>query len=91
MERQLQGAISLQKQYQNMYETACAEYQRLWLEFTSSEPSTPLISPGTAVDGFDYGLGQQPMPGLSQTAQENTIVPRDASRTERPFKTTTTP
>jgi hypothetical protein len=81
MERQLQGAISLQKQYQSMYEMACAEYQRLWLEFTTSEPSTPLISPGTAIEGVEYSLGQQHVPSGSQTPSRSGpgVLPRDIS------------
>lgn len=68
MERQLQGALTLQKQYQGLYEAACLEYERLWNEYALSTSSSPIMS---RMNSMDRNVTQTVSNPGAQVPQQN--------------------
>lgn len=67
MEQELSDAVNLQKHYQGLYETLFVEYEKLWNEINSFDPSPDSGSDGWMPLGQDLQLNTMPVIDLDTT------------------------
>ena len=88
MERELQGALSAQKHFQTLYESACEEYEKLWNEMVGSGPASnsSSLSMEPSVDmsewPFDWIQGDHAFGAVGPAGLASTNASTNASTVE---------